>query len=456
MADWNNVTITVPREVEGGALSTVTEITFNPPAASGGTIPSSTWTIWPDGDTVLVYTTYPPNETPRTVSMTLDADEPQTSDGGAASNDNASTPGTGRTTTQTADQTSTGTRQTTSPNPTGSGNGTSTQTPGIDSGNSSSDGVSTGALAGAIVGSVIGSALLTLLLAFLFFRRRRSAPKRASDDDVTLAAIVTDKSNTGFSLAAIIPQPADDETVRRRILTLIDHAGLHVDNYYTSGSSVTLTQDAVARLSAYDSGYLPAAASTVLGVRQTQRQVITHLLVYKLLQAIRPGGELLPLLLASQPQIDDSSVCTLSHLIAPYTHANLLTTTATDNALFAWRMLTAHIYREGKYNRDTKQTAALAQAAHTLAADFTSTFTPYALSSFSETDRVTHFRDLAAAATELGVWLFAQPCTFEFVWTKSQTELTTVPRVLKTYDEQGNRLATAQVLVEGERVAFRR
>jgi dihydrodipicolinate synthase/N-acetylneuraminate lyase len=119
-------------------------------------------------------------------------------------------------------------------------------------------------------------------------------------------------------------------------------------------------------------------------------------------------------------------------------------------------MLTAHIYREGKYNRDTKQTAALAQAAHTLAADFTSTFTPYALSSFSETDRVTHFRDLAAAATELGVWLFAQPCTFEFVWTKSQTELTTVPRVLKTYDEQGNRLATAQVLVEGERVAFRR
>ncbi|KAL3458341.1 hypothetical protein BJX64DRAFT_266799 [Aspergillus heterothallicus] len=322
---------------------------------------------------------------------------------------------------------------TATPEATASRNETSTQTPGLHSANSSSDGFSTGTLAGAIVGSIIGSALLTLLLAFLFFRRRRASPKGGAkhvEEDVTFGGVITDKS-AGFTLAAIIPQPADDETVRRRILTLIDHAGLHVDNYYTSGQSPNLSQDAITRLNFYDSGYLPAAAATMLGERQAQRHVITHLLVYRLLQAIQPGSELLPPLLAAQPQIRNSSA-------------------TTDNALFAWRMLSAHLYREGRYNRDPTQTAALTQAAQDVAVGFTSAFTPFALSSFSETDRVTHFKDLAAAATELGSWLFAQPCTFEFAWTKSQTELTLVPRVLKTHDEQGNRLATPQVVIQGD------
>ncbi|KAJ0421454.1 hypothetical protein BJY00DRAFT_282288 [Aspergillus carlsbadensis] len=445
MDDPENLTTTVARPAEGGGLVTVTEIVFTPPAASGTDGTTSTWEIWPSGDTVLVYTATTPGQPASRVVTTLGADGPRTSDNDSTSGGDATTTTRRRTTTttttQTAGQMSTGTSQTagssSSSNSTASASESATQAPSIDSGNSSGGGIGNGTLAGAIVGSIIGSALLTLLLAFLFFRRRRSPPKAASDDDLTYAAVVADKSNTGFSLAAIDPQPADDETVRRRILTLIDHAGLHVDNYYTSGTSVTLSPDAIARLNNYDSGYLPGAAATVLGEPQSQRQVITHLLVYKLLQAIRPGGELLPLLFAAQPQIENSSV-------------------ATDNALFTWRMLSAHLYREGNYNRNAKQTAALTQAADTLAVDFTSAFAPYALSSFSETDRITHFRDLAAAATELGVWLFAQPCTFEVVWGTGQGEISTVPRVLKTCDEQGSRLVTAQVLVEGERVGFRR
>ncbi|CEL11514.1 hypothetical protein ASPCAL14616 [Aspergillus calidoustus] len=421
MADWNNVTATNLISVEGGLSSTVTEITLSPPVASN--IPATTWTIWPNGETVLAYTTYLPGGVPQAITSTFDREETITA--GLASND--------VTTTLLSEQTSTATRQTT-----GSGSGStsspsasSTQTPGIDPVNSSSDGFSTGTLAGAVVGSIVGSALLTLLLALLFFRRRPKELARNADDDVTYAGIVTDKSITGFSLAAIVPQPADDETVRRRVLTLIDHAGLHVDNYYTTASPA-LSQDAIAKLNQFDSGFLPTAAGTVLGERKSQRQVITHLLVYKLLQAIRPGGELLPPLLASQPQIENSSV-------------------STDNALFTWRMLSAHLYREAKYSRDPTQMAALTKAARDLALGFTKAFTPYALPNFSEADRVTHFKDLAAATTELGIWLFAQPCTFDFVWNKSQTEITVIPRVLKTYDEQGNRLSTPQVLVEGDR-----
>lgn len=57
----------------------------------------------------------------------------------------------------------------------------------------------------------------------------------------------------------------------------------------------------------------------------------------------------------------------------------------------------------------------------------------------------------------MGVWLFSQPCTFEFVWKTTPTsagEISVVPRVLKVADEKGVPLVTPQVLVEGERVAY--
>jgi hypothetical protein len=132
-----------------------------------------------------------------------------------------------------------------------------------------------------------------------------------------------EKSDETLSLAAIIPQPADDETVRDRILTVIDHASLHVDSYYRASSpSARIPQDALDRLAEYDSDYLPAPLATMLGQRGVSRKAITHALVYKLLQAIRPGGELLPKLLATKPQVDGSTACTylpgtrVSHLNA--------------------------------------------------------------------------------------------------------------------------------------------
>ncbi|KAL3432664.1 hypothetical protein BDV09DRAFT_205806 [Aspergillus tetrazonus] len=305
----------------------------------------------------------------------------------------------------------------------------------------SSNGTSNGTLAGAIVGSIVGTALLTFLLAFLFFRRRRARPaakelehgvglRSKSGATVSTAAMSSEKSNDSFSLAAIIPQPADDETVRSRILTIIDHASLHVDNYYGARSpSPQITQDTLARLAEYDSDYLPASLDTMLGQRGVSRKAITHALVYKLLQAIRPGGELLPKLLATQPQVGQS-------------------TASTEDALFAWRMVTAHLYNQDAYNKGPTHTAARDQAASSLAADFTAAFFPYALTTFSQSDRVSHLGKLAISTAELGIWLFSQPCTFEFVWNKSQDEFTVVPQVIKTFDEQGNRLPRPQVLIE--------
>ncbi|KAL4813017.1 hypothetical protein BDW67DRAFT_169133 [Aspergillus spinulosporus] len=317
-----------------------------------------------------------------------------------------------------------------------------TQTADSDSfSQASANGTSNGTLAGAIVGSIVGTALLTLLLAFLFFRRRR-APSAArelehgvglgskSGATVSTAAMSCEKSDESFSFEAIIPQPADDETVRNRILTVIDHASLHVDNYYGASSpSARITQDALDRLVDYDSDYLPAPLGTMLGQRGLSRKAITHALVYKLLQAIRPGGELLPKLLAAQPQVDRSNA-------------------SIEDALFAWRMVTAHLYNQDAYNKGPTHIAARDQAASSLAADFTSAFSSYCLATFSESDRVSHLGKLAISTAELGIWLFSQPCTFEFVWNKSQNEFTVVPEVIKTFDERGKRLPKPQVLVE--------
>ncbi|KAL4976091.1 hypothetical protein BDW66DRAFT_166816 [Aspergillus desertorum] len=305
----------------------------------------------------------------------------------------------------------------------------------------SGNGTSNGTLAGAIVGSIVGTALLTLLLAFLFFRRRRTLPaarelehgvglSSKSGATVSTAAIPCEKSGESFSLAAIIPQPADDETVRSRILTIIDQASLHVDNYYGASSPpARMTQEAVTRLAAYDSDYLPAPLGTMLGQRGVSRKAITHALVYRLLQAIRPGGELLPKLLAVQPQVNGF-------------------TASAEDALFTWRMVTAHLYNQSVYSKEPTHTVARDQAASSLATDFTSAFFPYALATYSESDRVSHLGKLAISTAELGIWLFAQPCTFEFVWEKGQSEFTVAPQITKTFDEQGKRLPRPQVLME--------
>ena len=55
-------------------------------------------------------------------------------------------------------------------------------------------------------------------------------------------------------------------------------------------------------------------------------------------------------------------------------------------------------------------------------------------------------------AADLGVWLFAQPSTFEFHWPKhSEAErgrLAVLPALVKTTDERGQGLREAQVVVD--------
>lgn len=129
-------------------------------------------------------------------------------------------------------------------------------------------------------------------------------------------------------------------------------------------------------------------------------------------------------------------------------------------------MFTAHIYAQTQANsNDPGHDADRNQAAEFLAARFTAAFRPYSFPSFTVEERVEDLRGLAISAADLGVWLFSQPCAFEFVWetgrssgigagTGSSGEFSVVPKLVKVGDGEGVRLATPQVLFEGEKQGF--
>lgn len=197
-----------------------------------------------------------------------------------------------------------------------------------------SSGISNGALAGAIVGSVVGTATLTLLAAFLYFRsiRKRhlaAAPGDPSSNSPDMSSpqeqiavkaygpvassqkerpplASATRGSQFFDLSAYVPIPADDNTVCTRIQTLFDQASLHVDNYYAQSPAIArLAPDAVNRINHFGSPYLAAPPAAMLSRRAVQRALITHVLVWALLQDIQPGsqaGSLLPQLYRSMPQ----------------------------------------------------------------------------------------------------------------------------------------------------------
>lgn len=178
-----------------------------------------------------------------------------------------------------------------------------------------SHGVSHGVLAGAIVGSIVGASALTLLAIFLLRRFRKRSPEirsietssrrdssRGGDSSHPGAAfrngphfryemkaypVARNSSSSAVILDRYLPEPADDKTVQRRILSLFDMVSLHVENYYT-GNVVANTVTGPQQISYYNSPYLTAPVNTLLSRPGMQLQVITHCLLRTTIAAITP------------------------------------------------------------------------------------------------------------------------------------------------------------------------
>jgi hypothetical protein len=120
-------------------------------------------------------------------------------------------------------------------------------------------------------------------------------------------------------------------------------------------------------------------------------------------------------------------------------------------AVFAWRMLTANMSSGSVDNQEATSVSPPGNAISALAESFNTAFAPYSDPHYSDADRLSHLKSVVRAAAELGAWLFAQPCSFEFRWTSLVTPLNQViilPAVVKVGDEQGHPIPVPHTLVE--------
>ncbi|KAK2746772.1 hypothetical protein FQN55_005499 [Onygenales sp. PD_40] len=322
-------------------------------------------------------------------------------------------------------------------------------------------------LACAIAGSIAGTALLTLLIACIVFRRWKSSkgfwgpnadsrgdersttplnntlpPPRRSGDKATL--LDQKQNHEAISLSSYVPHPAEDQTVKDRVLAVFDQVALHAENYYAPSSisilGVSLLPETKASISLYDSPCLPASVISLLEEPKNQISIIKHCLIRTVLPGIIPGFEF-PLL-PGRP----------SFLPLPYTayqqRQKSLPDAKIDQPLFYWRMLTGYMQRRLPTPEQDTYSASRNEHTKSIAEAFASTFAPYASSQYSEVERTRHLTSLIEAAADLEMYLFSQPCGFEFVWQSPRTdESVIVPGLTKVSDENGCRLADDQIMV---------
>ena len=114
-------------------------------------------------------------------------------------------------------------------------------------------------------------------------------------------------------------------------------------------------------------------------------------------------------------------------------------------------MLTAHLHRTGQPGSQTTTVSLPEDAIQSLAQKFSTTFASYSDSHFPESDRLAQLSSLFRAGSELGTWLFSQPCSFAFRWDTNSVSLDHVivlPAVVKISDELGQQLPAPRVLVD--------
>jgi hypothetical protein len=160
---------------------------------------------------------------------------------------------------------------------------------------------------GVALGASLGLALLTFLATYFFMRhlRRQSElgsrhssrreqrsvrmQSKASKQMSSLETSPSTDANNAWSLDNYLPSPADDNTVRMKVSTLLDQVRLHVDNFYEN-SVVSITEDMKLELSRFSSLYLPFQLEPLL---QTSRQtrVIKYCLSWLIVCSMSPEGD---------------------------------------------------------------------------------------------------------------------------------------------------------------------
>jgi len=95
-------------------------------------------------------------------------------------------------------------------------------------------------------------------------------------------------SNPTISIETILPQQADDATVKQKVLILFDQVELHVDNFYHE-DAVQLTPEQEGALSKFGTPALSKPLVSLLETATRRNRLIKHCLAFYAVSLVTPS-----------------------------------------------------------------------------------------------------------------------------------------------------------------------
>ncbi|KAF2470559.1 uncharacterized protein BDR25DRAFT_342887 [Lindgomyces ingoldianus] len=292
-----------------------------------------------------------------------------------------------------------------------------------------SNGVSKGAVAGIAIGTAIVGAAIAFLVAFLLFKRRNrsrqhsgydahpelvSLAKAGPDSHVqemsqaplphgaAAAAVgiskrdtdLTDLSHSSDFSAGVLPQAADDRTVKEKASLLFDQVQLHVENFYRDVHA-SITPSMESGLSRFGTGTENTAEMLQDSSRPTV--VIKHALMAYVLSITSPFG--------------GSDTALFPRDVAGIQGGEQFKRTPDLSAAYIlYKRLATHLHTASPPN-PSRQSDIREAAEH-----FSLTFFPWVNPRYGDQEKDEHLVQVISNALDLNIWLYGQPFIYQFLW----------------------------------------
>ncbi|KAF2792301.1 hypothetical protein K505DRAFT_326253 [Melanomma pulvis-pyrius CBS 109.77] len=322
-----------------------------------------------------------------------------------------------------------------------------------------SDGVSKGAVAGIAIGTALLGAAIAFFVAFILFKRRKR-PSSASglspyDSSPELVALskgpnpyvqeisqvpapsgaaaakrdmdLTDLAHSSDFLAGVLPQTADDRTVRDKVSMLFDQIQQHVENFYRDvHASITPSMESdLAKFGTSEVGMLELLQGSSMPT-----VAIKHALMGYVLAITSPdGGDKVVLFPGDVVGVGGKKQFGTPDLSPVY---------------ILYKRLAVHLHSAIQSNAQARLSDIREAAEH-----FALTFFPWANPTYGDQEKDEDLVQLISSALDLSIWLYGQPFIYEFLWEGvGRRGIVVSPGLTKATDSKGRIDDQRHVLLE--------
>ena len=277
-------------------------------------------------------------------------------------------------------------------------------------------------------------------------RRQDSAPKGALD---------------AHAWQKDLPQGADDGATRMWIKTLFDQVEQHVENFYKARGHAA-SEETLSALSKLESPHLRPKLQDLITRTKDPLALIKHCMFYNVLTSIDFSSSVNQSLLPGdflavtqgwkkdrQKSAKQLSECRGVRRVIQCMLIQVLETQ--DQAFSQWRMLTGFLRPDPTKDQDfiDHRRVKIDQKVDL----FNSAFLPLVNRAYNDELRRSNLSEILQNASDTGIRLFSQPAWFVFDWSVPSADhergsAVIIPACLKTHDNNGLALASAQVMID--------